>query len=170
MNKYGILIDKNTGIPVRDQGFKEDEFPPLSVLSDNEQIVMFTDETENYELLKAFFFVDQNKLTVEYKLPTLGGVIYNFDTKQFSFHKQNISIDIDQLKQVRNEMLRQTDKYMFIPDLPADIKTDITVYRQKLRDITTKVGTEWNTVYDVQWPDFPQKLIMSPIQPPEPAL
>ena len=55
---------------------------------------------------------------------------------------------------------------MLIPDLPADIKADITAYRQQLRDITAKVGTEWNTVYDIQWPEFPEKLVIKPIQPP----
>ena len=169
MTKYGILINTQTGIPAHDAGFLEHEFPPVNVLPDNIQVVVFTEQVKDFELLKSFFFGDPERLTADYKQSTLGGVVYDFDTQEFSFHKRDLSINLNSLKEVRDNLLRDTDKYMLIPDLPADIKADITAYRQQLRDITTKVGTEWNTVYDIQWPEFPEKLIIKPIQPPPAA-
>jgi len=56
---------------------------------------------------------------------------------------------------------------MLIPDLPQSIKNDVVAYRTALRNITDKVGTEWKTVFDVQWPEFPSKLIRKPVVPPQ---
>ena len=58
---------------------------------------------------------------------------------------------------------------MLIPDLPQNIKTELLAYRQALRDSPAKVNREWKTVYDVQWPEFPKKLIKDVVVPPEPA-
>ena len=67
------------------------------------------------------------------------------------------------LKQVRNNFLSQTDKYLLIPDLPVNILNDIKAYREEMRNITSKFGTEWLTEDDVNWPEFPAKLMDSPI-------
>jgi hypothetical protein len=65
------------------------------------------------------------------------------------------------LKKVRNNMLSETDKYLLIPDLPEDILNDIKSYREQLRNITTKFGTEWQTEDDINWPEFPKKLMLA---------
>ena len=167
MKKYGILINSQNGIPVVDTGFQELEIPPDSVIPSNTEVVIFTDSTPNFDLLYAFFFGDSDKLTVEYKLATQGGVIYDTVNKTFSFHKQDYTIDLDQLKLARNDLLAATDKYMRVPDLPQDILDQVLAYRTALRDITSKVGTEWLTIFDVQWPEFPDKLIRKPVVPPQ---
>lgn len=169
MAQYGILVDSVTGIPVYDAGLTESQFPPESAMPAGVDLVIFTESTPQFELLHAFFFGDPNRLTSDYKLNIHGGVVYDKAANTFSFHKKDLTININQLKSVRNELLKATDKYMFIPDLPQDIKTDILAYRQALRDAPNKVNNEWRTVYDVQWPEFPQKLIKATIAPPEPA-
>jgi hypothetical protein len=167
MTKYGFLIYSDTGIPVYNSGFAEEAIPPSNLLPNNSEIVTFDETTPHFELLHAFFFGDPNRLTIEYKAAVDGGVIYDTATKTFSFHKQDFSIKLDEVKIVRNQLLAATDKYMLIPDLPQTIKDDVLAYRATLRDITTKVGTEWHTVFDVQWPEFPSKLIMKPVIPPQ---
>lgn len=169
MAQYGILVDTVTGIPVHDAGLEEINFPPESALAPGVDLVTFTESTPNFNLLRAFFFGDPDRLTADYKLSTNGGVVYNKVDNTFTFHKQDISIDLDKLKNFRNQLLKATDKYMLIPDLPQNIKTELLAYRQALRDSPAKVNREWKTVYDVQWPEFPKKLIKDVVAPPEPA-
>ena len=167
MKKYGILINSQTGVPVRNTGFQELEIPSGNILPLNTEVVIFTNSTPDFNLLQAFFFTDPDRLTTEYKQPIQGGVVYDFNTKSFNFHKEDYSIKLDDVKFVRNQLLSNTDKYMLIPDLPQSIKNDVVAYRTALRNITDKVGTEWKTVFDVQWPEFPSKLIRKPVVPPQ---
>jgi hypothetical protein len=169
MKEYGILINSQTGKPVYNTGFQESEIPPEDILPTGTEVVRFSETTDNFELLYALFFTDPNRLSVEYKQPTNGGVIYDIITKTFSFYKQDFTLKLEELQKVRNQLLINTDKYMLVPDLPQDIRADLLAYRAQLRNITSKLGTEWNTIFDVQWPEFPQKLIVKPVVPPEVA-
>lgn len=167
MTNFAILINKNTGIPVQEYAYTGNDILAEDLLPPNTEQVIVTDTSPNFELIKAFFFGDPNRLTVEYKLVRNGGIKYDFTSKTFTFHKDDISIDIQQIRNVRNDLLKQTDKYMLIPDLPQDIKTELLTLRNTLRTITSKVGTEWQTVYDIQWPAFPEKLIINQLNPPQ---
>lgn len=74
--------------------------------------------------------------------------------------------DFEVLRNARNNFLSSTDKYMWIPDLPEDIKTEILEYRQVMRDITDKFGTEWTEPEHVNWPEYPSKIRESVATPP----
>lgn len=159
MALYGILVFNNTGIPVFNYGYTEEDFPSSSVIDPNTTLVTFSEDTENFDIIYARLFVDPDRLAVNYKLPCDGGIIYNFSTDSFELHKEDWSIQLDEFTNTRNQMLASTDKYMLIPDLPNDIQDELVVYRQKLRDITSKLGNEWNTIHDIDWPEFPKKLL-----------
>lgn len=164
MSTYGLIVDRSTGIPVYNYGFKEVDFP--TVIPDGCELVTFGEKTSNFALLYALAFEDPDQIASDYLLPAVGGIVYNFKTKAFSLHKQDFSINLDQLRAVRNSMLAQTDKYMMIPDLPDNIKQKVLAYRQALRAAPAKVGKEWKTIHDVAWPEFPQELIdVAPIIP-----
>jgi hypothetical protein len=166
MTNFAILINKNTGIPIKEIGYTGDDILTEDLIPPNVEQIIVNDTNPNFELIKAFFFGDPNRLTTEYKLVRDGGIKYDFTSKSFTFHKDDISIDIEQVRNVRNDMLKQTDQYMLVPDLPQDIKTQLITLRSTLRNITSKVGTEWQTVYDIQWPTFPEKLIVTQLTPP----
>jgi hypothetical protein len=165
MTQYTILVNKNTGVPVVDRVLMDNQ-PLPTTLPEFIIPVVFDAQTTNFELLKAFFVLDPDRLVIDYKPAMEGGVLYNADTGTFSFHKMDLSINVEAVKNFRNELLRQSDMYMLIPDLPQDIKQELLAYRQALRDSTNKINVEWKTVRDIQWPEFPRKLIMTPIQPP----
>jgi len=167
MTTFTILIDKLTGIPTQEYGYTGSNILSEQFVPANAEQIAVSETTPNYELIKAFFFGDPNRLTTEYKLTKQGGIKYDFANKTFTFHKQDISIDINQLRIARNSMLQQTDKYMLVPDLPQDIKTELIAFREALRNATTKVGTEWETVYDINWPLFPEKLTPTAPTPPQ---
>lgn len=75
--------------------------------------------------------------------------------------------DFAVLRQTRNNFLSSTDKILLIPDLPEDIKAEVIEYRRVMRDITTKFGTEWTEPEHVNWPEYPKKLMVQAILPPE---
>jgi hypothetical protein len=66
------------------------------------------------------------------------------------------------LRNARNSLLSETDMYLLIPDLPEDILNDVKAYREELRNISSKFGTEWTTEDDIKWPEVPQKLVSRP--------
>lgn len=167
MELYGILVLNDTGVPVFNYGYTEEEFPPTSVINPTTTLVTFSKDTENFDIIYALVFADPDRIAVDYKLPNNGGIIYNFNTGSFELHKEDWSIKLDELTHVRNQLLSNTDKYMLIPDLPDDIRNELIVYRQTLRDATSKVGNEWNTIHDIEWPEFPQKLLPQFIKFPE---
>lgn len=167
MKQYGILINSQTGNPVYNTGFQEAEIPPENILPPGTEIVLLSENTPDFELLYALFFTDPGRIATEYKQPADGGVVYNTSTKTFTFYKQDFSIKLEDVKTVRNQLLLSSDKYMLLPDLPQDIVAELLTYRTALRNITSKVGTEWKTVFDVQWPELPEKLIIKPVAPPE---
>lgn len=167
MTNFAILINKNTGIPVQEYAYTGDDILAEDLLPIDTEQVIVTDASPNFELIKAFFFGDPNRLTTEYKLVRNGGIKYDFTTKTFTFHKDDISVDIQQIRNVRNDMLKQTDKYMLVADLPQDIKTQLITLRNTLRNITSKVGTDWKTVHDIEWPAFPEKLVVTQLTPPQ---
>lgn len=77
--------------------------------------------------------------------------------------------DFEQLKVVRNNFLSSTDKYMLIEDLPQSIIVKITQFRDTVRNINTKFGTEWTRESHVQWPEAPTELmprVLEPFDPP----
>lgn len=166
MVNFAILINKTTGVPIQEYAYTGDDILTEDLIPSGAEQVIVTDSNPNFELIKAFFFGDPNKLTVEYKLVRHGGIKYDFNTKSFTFHKEDTSINLDVIRNIRNDMLKQTDKYMLVPDLPEDIKAELITLRNTLRNITSKVGTEWKTIYDIQWPTFPQKLIVDGLTPP----
>lgn len=67
--------------------------------------------------------------------------------------------DFNQLKIARNNFLSMTDKYMLIDDLPVSISDKLVAFRDAVRNIDTKFGTEWTKVSHVQWPELPTELI-----------
>ena len=78
--------------------------------------------------------------------------------------------DFDLLKNVRNNFLTSTDKYMLMSDLPESLKNKIISYRNTIRNIDSKFGTEWVKESHVQWPTPPTELITKitvPFVPPE---
>lgn len=77
--------------------------------------------------------------------------------------------DFSQLKRARNNMLSSTDKYMLISDLPEPLLVKITEFRDAIRNIDTKFGTEWVMESDISWPAFPQEFMSKttvPFVPP----
>lgn len=167
MTNFAILINKNTGIPAQEYAYTGSDILTEDLLPPGTEQIIVTDVTPDFELIKAFFFGDPNRLTTEYKLVRNGGIKYDFTSKTFTFHKDDISVDIQQVRNVRNDMLKQTDLYMLVPDLPEDIKTQLITLRSTLRNITSKVGTEWQTVHDIEWPAFPEKLVVTQLTPPQ---
>jgi hypothetical protein len=153
MEQYGFLVDSDTGVPIDNIGFKESEFP--STIPSHTMLVKFNQSTPDFEKIYAMFFGDPNRLTVDLLLPHEGGVVYNKSNNTFTFTEIDWSINIEEFKKVRNNMITSTDKYMLLPDLPQNLKDEIVSYRQQLRDITKKVGTEWKTVHDINWPTPP---------------
>lgn len=73
--------------------------------------------------------------------------------------------DFNELRQRRNYFLSLTDPLMMLPDLPTDIKNDIKEYRTKLRDMSSKFGTEWTEPEHIDFPEYPNKLLSGP--PPQ---
>lgn len=74
------------------------------------------------------------------------------------------------LKNIRNNFLSSTDKYMLLTDIPNTLKNKIITYRDTIRNIDTKFGTEWKKMSDVNWPQVPEELITKidvPFVPPE---
>ena len=67
--------------------------------------------------------------------------------------------DFNQLKLVRNNMLSATDKYMLLGDLPESLLAKITEFRDTIRNINIKFGTEWVKESDVSWPELPKELM-----------
>jgi hypothetical protein len=78
------------------------------------------------------------------------------------------SDDFDILKNVRNSFLSKTDMYMLIEDLPQSIIDKLTVFRDTIRNIDTKFGTEWTKESHVQWPEVPAELMPVTPEPFEP--
>jgi len=77
--------------------------------------------------------------------------------------------DFAQLKRVRNNFLTSTDSYMLMNDLPDSLLEKITSYRNTIRNIDSKFGTEWVKESDIEWPDIPTELITKhtvPFVPP----
>jgi hypothetical protein len=153
MAQYGFLVNSDTGISVAGPGFKESEFP--SSIPSNTMLVKFDESTANFDTLHGMFFGDPNRLTVNIKPSYEGGIVYNKSNSHFTFNEYNWSIDEDQLRNVRNNFLSATDKYLIIPDLPQSLKDELIAYRNELRNITDKFGNEWKTVHDVEWPPIP---------------
>lgn len=75
------------------------------------------------------------------------------------------SEDFAILKSVRNNFLSITDNYMLIDDLPQTIIDKLTVYRDTVRNINAKFGTEWTKESHVQWPEVPVELIPKAPEP-----
>lgn len=163
MAVYGLIVNRDTGLPHLNYGLTEEQMPDDLFIPHGCALVKFDDDHKDAALLKALLFVDHENMSVDYKQPVEGGIKYNFDTNTFTFEKINFELNIDALRAVRNNFLSQTDKYMMIPDLPDDIKQELLVYRAALRDATSKVGTEWKTIHDVEWPEFPNKLLPRPL-------
>lgn len=165
MNLYGILVFNDTGIPVFNYGYTEDEFPSESSYDSTVMsLITFSENIENFNIIYARIFHDIDNIAIKYKLPRDGGIVYNFNTKTFELYEEDWSINLDVFIDGRNQLLAKTDKFMLIPDLPDDIRNDLINYRQLLRDITSKVNNEWLTIHDIEWPEFPQKLLIQPIE------
>jgi hypothetical protein len=69
------------------------------------------------------------------------------------------SDDFEVLKKVRNSFLSMTDMYMLLDDLPQSIIDKVTAFRNTVRNMDTKFGTEWTKESHVQWPEVPTELI-----------
>jgi len=76
--------------------------------------------------------------------------------------------DFEILKGARKDFLARTDMYMLIDDLPQTIVDKLTAYRDAVRNINTKFGTEWTKESHVQWPEVPRELIPKVSEPFEP--
>ena len=61
------------------------------------------------------------------------------------------------LKNIRNNFLSSTDKYMLLTDIPNTLKNKIITYRDTIRNIDTKFGsfgkTLGVTLMDLDWRD-----------------
>jgi hypothetical protein len=157
MAKYGFLVNSETGVSVPGPGFRESEFP-TSIPSDT-ILVKFDESEENFDILYAVFFGDPNKLTVNILPSHQGGVVYNKSNGHFTFNEYDWSINEDELRQVRNNFLTATDKYLILPDLPQSLQDELIAYRNELRNITSKFGKEWQTIHDVEWPQVPSFIL-----------
>jgi len=69
------------------------------------------------------------------------------------------SEDFNLLKNVRNSFLSMTDKYMLLDDLPQTIVNKLIVFRDTVRNIDKKFGTEWTKESHIQWPEVPTELM-----------
>jgi hypothetical protein len=57
-----------------------------------------------------------------------------------------------------------------IEDLPQSIINKLTAFRDTVRNIDSKFGTEWTKESHVQWPEAPTELVPKapePFDPPE---
>lgn len=89
--------------------------------------------------------------------------------------EENINVDRDLtsddfniLKNVRNQFLAKTDMYMLIDDLPQSIIDKLTTFRDTIRNIDAKFGTEWTKESHIQWPEVPAELMPVTPEPFEP--
>lgn len=78
------------------------------------------------------------------------------------------SDDFELLKKVRNNFLTMTDMYMLLGDLPQSIIDKVSAFRDMIRNIDSKFGTEWTKESHVQWPEVPTELIPKTPEPFEP--
>jgi hypothetical protein len=159
MAKYYVIVKKETGQLLEPHAFLSDERP----IPNDCVYKSFSESDSNYHLVYALFVDDPDRITTTvpdvYIHPALGGVTFDFITNSWVCRKEDLSIDINQLRKMRNEVLNFTDAHTLVPDMAANTMTELLTFRQQLRDMTTKVtdGT-WQTKYDVVWPEFPSAL------------
>lgn len=158
MEPFSVIVENKTGKLFHGHGYRLNETPPEEAIPTNCQLITIDNSFENSELLYALFIDDPDRIAIDYVHPSLGGITYDWEHGKFNLTKIDLSIDLDQVRNERNRLLSITDNFMNLPDLPESIKDELIQYRQQLRDITDKVGTEWKTVYDVEFPPPPASL------------
>ena len=123
--------------------------------------VVYTESTHTQILF--FFFYEKGYEFPYYFCPNVNddAPVYKYLQKLYDEGKVHPTFDVEQenslleheLRERRNQLLSETDKYMTIDYPISDEKRDkIKEYRQALRDITTKKEFPRNVV----WPEKPE--------------
>lgn len=155
MNKYALLVYKDTGIAGVGSAFVNEQIPTEEFLPPDKVLVEFDETHPDYELLYLLLVDDNIGTGSEYMPPIKGGVKYNFDTKRFEFTKEPPPNTLEIIRAMRNDMIRNTDDLMLVPDLPQALKDELIAYRQALRDVTAN-ATNITPLDTIAWPTPPK--------------
>lgn len=154
MKKYAILVFKDTGVAGVAQAFVDEQIPSLNLLPPDKDLVEFDETHPDFDLLYALTIDDTAGVGAEYLAPIQGGVKYNFDTQRFEFTKDTPPDVFEIARNTRNQMIRETDDLMLVPDMPQSLKDQLVTYRQALRDVTNNLTADTNPA-NIVWPERP---------------
>lgn len=155
MTQYAIYFRTDDGTVLTGNVFTGSEIPPDSVTPPGAQLVKFDHNTPKFNELYGVLVEDPNKQFSEYIPAHSGGVVYDFNDGTFEFFKVEATNFLADVRAMRNTLLAETDILAMVPDYPESIKSQLTAYRQALRDIIADLDPSWTHVRDVVWPTLP---------------
>jgi len=139
---YGIYFEKATGNIPEGWGYvlKQPEF--TDVYPEEWSFKVFDDSHPNYETLYKIAVHDADGTANQYLMLSHGGITFDFENNDFVVHARPAFDKVGAIRDIRNTLIAQTDKYLMVSDLPASLKDAAKVYRQALRDLPSAIADD----------------------------